>query len=116
MPTHSEATRLNLEYYRKQAKAVLKAAQAGEPSALQRLSRNSPKLDPSAPKLHDAQLAIAREQGFASWPRFRNFVIQSGLDFQNLVALFIDAAVSDLRRAEADSARRAAIRSARATT
>jgi ankyrin repeat protein len=100
MPTNPEAVRLNLEYYRKQAKAVFKAAQAGEPSALERISRLSPKFDPFAPKLHDALLAIAREQGFASWPRFRSFVIQSGLDFQNLMALFIDAAVSDLRRAK----------------
>ena len=73
MPTNPEAVRLNIEYYRKQAKAVLKAAQAGQPSALERISRHSPKFDPSAPKLHDAQLAIAREQGFASWPSFRSF-------------------------------------------
>ena len=100
MPTNSEAVRLNLEYYRKQAKALLKAAQSGEPTALERISRNLPKLAPAAPKLHDAQLTIAREQGFPSWPRFRAFVIQSGLDDQTLVAAFVDAAVSDLRRAE----------------
>ena len=91
MPTHPEATRLNLEYYRKQAKALLKAAKSGDPTALQEVSE---------PKLHDAQLASAREQGFPSWPRFRAFIIQSGLDYQSLAAAFIDAAVSDLRRAE----------------
>jgi ankyrin repeat protein len=91
MPTHSEAARLNLEYYRKQAKALLKAAKSGDSSALQGIS---------APKLHDAQLAIARQQGFPSWPRLRAFIIQSGLDYQSLVAAFIHAAVSDLRRAE----------------
>jgi ankyrin repeat protein len=91
MPTHPEATRLNLEYYRKQAKALLKAAKSGDSTALQRISQ---------PKLHDAQRAIARDQGFPSWPRFRAFIIQSGLDYQSLVAAFIDAAVSDLRRAE----------------
>jgi ankyrin repeat protein len=100
MSTNSEASRLNLEYYRKQAKALLKAAQAGDPGALDRISRPATKFDPAAPKLHDAQLTIAREQGFASWPRFRNFVVQSGLDFQKLVAAFLDAALSDLRRAE----------------
>src|SRR5262249_2794052 len=51
------------------------------------------------PALHDAQLAIAREQGFASWPRFKTFVTESQMDFQGLVAAFIDAAVSDGRRA-----------------
>jgi len=92
MPTNPEATRrLNLEYYRKQAKALLKAAKSGDPAALQRVS---------TPKLHDAQLAIAREQGFLSWPRFRAFIVQSGLDYQNLAAAFIDAAVSDFGRAE----------------
>jgi ankyrin repeat protein len=91
MPTHPEATRLNLEYYRKQAKALLKAAKSGDSTALQGISE---------PKLHDAQLAIAREQGFPSWPRFRAFIVQSGLDYQSMVAAFIDAAVSDLRRAE----------------
>ncbi len=100
MPTNSEATRLNLEYYRKQAKAVLKAAQAGEPEALQRISRLVGAFDSAAPKLHHAQTAVAREQGFASWPRFRRFVVQSGLDDQALVVTFIDAALSDLRRAE----------------
>jgi ankyrin repeat protein len=91
MPTRSEATRLNLEYYRKRAKALLKAAKSGDSTVLQRISQ---------PKLHDAQLAIAREQGFPSWPRFRAFIVQSGLDYQSVVAAFIDAAVSDLRRAE----------------
>ena len=100
MRTHSEAVRLNLEYYRKQAKALLKAAQAGEPDALERIARQSAKFDPARPRLHDAQLAVAREQGFPIWPRFRTYIVQSGLDWRGLVAAFIDAAVSDRRRAE----------------
>jgi hypothetical protein len=32
----------------------------------------------SAPKLHDVQLTVAREQGFPSWPGFRTFIVQSG--------------------------------------
>jgi hypothetical protein len=50
--------------------------------------------------LHDAQLAIARQQGFASWPRFKAFIVESQLDFQGLVTAFIDAAVSDGRSAK----------------
>lgn len=92
MSTNSEAIRLNLEFYRKQAKALLAAAQAGEQTAIARIGNASP-------KLHDAQLAIAREQGFPSWPKFRAFVMQSGLDFQGLAATFINAALSDGRRA-----------------
>jgi hypothetical protein len=100
MPANSEAPRLNLEYYRKQAKALCKAAQSGDPIALERVSRHQPKFNPAAPKLHDALLNIAREQGFPSWPRFRTFIMQSGLDDRGLVAPFIDAAISDLRRGE----------------
>src|SRR5581483_1399303 len=84
MSTHSEAVRRNLEYYRKQAKARLATMRSADPGAA----------------LHDAQLAIAREQGFPSWPRFQAFIVQSRLDFQSLVTKFIDAALSDLRRAQ----------------
>lgn len=97
MSTHPEATRLNLAYYRKQAKALLKAVHAGDPDALARIARHSPN---TAPALHHAQLTIARERGFPSWPRFRAFIFQSTLDFQGLAGAFIDAALSDLRRAE----------------
>jgi ankyrin repeat protein len=100
--TNSEATRLNLAYYRKQAKALLKAAQTGDPEALARLARHSPN---TRPALHHAQLTVARERGFPSWPRFRAFMIestlaQSALDFQSLANTFIEAALTDLRRAE----------------
>lgn len=99
MPIHSEVVRLNLEYYRKQAKALLKTSKAGDANALKRLHLYSPKLS-QPPALHDAQLTIAREQGFPSWPRFKAFITQSNLNFQELVAAFIDAAVSDGKRAE----------------
>jgi len=90
---------LNLEYYRKQAKVLLKAARTKDAAALQRLNLHSPKLRTS-PALHDAQLAIAREQGFSNWPRFKEFIMESNLNFQELVAAFIDAATSDFKRAE----------------
>jgi hypothetical protein len=35
--------RLNLEYYRKAAKSLLKAAHSGDASALERIARHSPK-------------------------------------------------------------------------
>ncbi len=92
MPTHSEVVRLNLEYYRKQAKALLKAAKAGDSAAVKRLAI-------STPALHDAQFVIAGEQGFPSWPRFKAFIVDSNLDFQKLTDAFIDAAVSNGKRA-----------------
>jgi hypothetical protein len=52
---------VNLEQLRKQAKELVRAARAGDAGALARL-------DGREPILARAQLAIAREQGFASWP------------------------------------------------
>jgi ankyrin repeat protein len=85
----------NLEYYRKAAKSLLKAAQSGDAGALERIARHSTTI-----ALNKAQLTIAREQGFASWPRFRAFLLESSFDFQALVAEFTNAALGDARRAE----------------
>jgi ankyrin repeat protein len=102
MSTHSEVVRLNLEFYRKQAKALLKASKTGDSKALQRLKLHSPNLTSNpVPALHDTQLTIAREQGFPSWPRFKTFIVESNLNFQEMVAAFIDAAVSNRKRADA---------------
>jgi len=89
-------SQLNLDYYRKQAKALLKAARAGDAEALARFAKDDPLGDLA---LHDAQRIIAREQGFASWPKFHAFVEQSKLDARDLVARFVDAATSDGQRA-----------------
>ena len=86
----------NLEYYRKQAKGLLKAAKSGDPAALQRIQVYSSTLSLSA-----AQLTIAREQGFASWTRFKQFDLSTLGDRTDLIAEFLSAATSDLRQAEA---------------
>jgi ankyrin repeat protein len=91
--------RLNLEYYRKAAKSLLKAAHSGDASALERIARHSPKPG-GRPALHQAQLTIARERGFVSWPRFKTFLLESSLDFHGLVEEFVNAALADARRAE----------------
>src|SRR5712692_5841567 len=52
----------NLEQLRKQAKDLLRAARAGDATALKRILAVEKHLTLSA-----AQLAIAREQGFPSW-------------------------------------------------
>ena len=60
----------NLEQQRKLAKDLLRAARAGDPAALARMRAVRP--DASAArslKLADAQLAVAREGGFESWPK-----------------------------------------------
>jgi hypothetical protein len=53
---------------RRMAKELRAAARAGDPGAVQRL-RNHVDGDPATVSLSAAQLVVAREHGFASWPR-----------------------------------------------
>jgi hypothetical protein len=55
--------RPDLDQLRRQARELLRAAAAGEPSALSRIRAVSGRVSLSA-----AQLALAREYGFPSWP------------------------------------------------
>ncbi|MEO5904678.1 MAG: Clp protease N-terminal domain-containing protein [Gemmatimonadaceae bacterium] len=62
----------NLEFEHKEAKAFLRRLRVGDPDSLARARAQLPSMDASAPteiKLSDAQLVIAREYGFASWPK-----------------------------------------------
>src|SRR5437868_11518371 len=52
---------VNLEQLRKQAKELARAARMGEPAAAARLGD-------LPPRLASAQLVLAREQGYSSWP------------------------------------------------
>jgi ankyrin repeat protein len=52
---------VNLEQLRKQAKEIVKAARSGDADALRRLAGRDP-------ILANAQLVLAREHGYASWP------------------------------------------------
>lgn len=70
----------NLEFDKKQAKALLKAYRAGDAAAVERVHAFHPRLEnvpeTSIPadefKLSDAQLVIAREYGFSSWPHLKH--------------------------------------------
>ena len=69
--------RPNLEQYKKQAKDLARECRQREPDALARLHRHHPRFthlgSESALRvvaLTDAQLVIAREHGFESWPKF----------------------------------------------
>ena len=53
---------------RRQAKDLLRAARSGEADALARLAGSLPA---DAPALANAQLVVAREHGFASWPKLK---------------------------------------------
>jgi ankyrin repeat protein len=61
----------NLEQQRKLAKDLIRAARDGDTQALARLRAVRPDagVQPRSLKLADAQLAVAREGGFESWPK-----------------------------------------------
>jgi hypothetical protein len=62
--------RPNLEQLKHQAKDLLRAIRAGDPSAIAELEQYHPKkLDPTSVKLADAQLVLARSYGAPSWSR-----------------------------------------------
>lgn len=67
----------SLEFERKRAKALLRELRDGKPEAIDRAGarhdvfRNGP---PERVTLADAQLVIAREYGFASWPRLSRYI------------------------------------------
>lgn len=75
--------RLNLEQQRKRAKELLKAVNAGEQAALTRVSQWIPSRSATL-RLADAQWVIARECGFASWPRLKQHIESISLANQRL--------------------------------
>jgi hypothetical protein len=61
--------RPDLDQLRRQAKELLQGARRGDPNARRRMQAVSPVV-----QLATAELAVAREYGFASWPRLRQEV------------------------------------------
>ncbi|MGD0620765.1 MAG: ankyrin repeat domain-containing protein [Bryobacteraceae bacterium] len=67
--------RPNLEQYKKQAKELVRLTRSGDPEAAGRITKWHPR--PHATfALADAQLVIAREHGFESWPKFAKLVTE----------------------------------------
>lgn len=65
----------NLEQQKKQARELLKAVRARDPEALRRFREHHPRFQPGAVfSLHDAQLVLAHEYGFASWPKLKTHI------------------------------------------
>jgi hypothetical protein len=68
MARHSLPERPDLDQLRRQAKELRRSVLAGDGDAIERLLRVAD-VDPATVTLSTAQLVIARESGFASWPR-----------------------------------------------
>ena len=90
LPTHPD-----LDQLRRQAKELLRAAQAGDAAAIARIGAVSDELTLAA-----AQLTLAREYGFASWPRLKEEVDARRLGLAEKADEFIQASISgNTRRA-----------------
>src|SRR6185503_6474128 len=79
MPPKQLPLRPNLEQYRKQAKDLMKEVEHSSQSALERFRHYHPRVQRNPDfgatiKLSDAQLVIAREHGFESWPEFSRHI------------------------------------------
>ena len=105
MPDRELPARPDLEQYKKQAKDLARDCELGTPGALARISRHHPRFHKppeseirnASVALADAQLVIAREHGFESWPRFAKHIemltlIRSVASLADPVAAFIEVA------------------------
>jgi ankyrin repeat protein len=77
---HTKEAVLNLDQQKKQARELLRAIRAGNEDAVSRLRRHHSRWTASDEAtvlqlvaLHDAQFVLAREQGFASWPKLKAY-------------------------------------------
>jgi ankyrin repeat protein len=82
MPVRRLPSNPSLDHLKYQAKDLLKAHAARDPGAAQRIREFHPRFSRATDaeifaarlKLSDAQLTIARESGFLSWPRLKNHI------------------------------------------
>src|SRR5690606_2532196 len=88
--------RANLEQLKKQAKSLLRAAQARDGAALRRFAAlpafatmTAEQIAATGLALHDAQSVIAREYGFASWKELHEEIEMRSLSFDDAVDRFL---------------------------
>jgi ankyrin repeat protein len=104
-PVKPLPARPNLEQYRKQAKELARTCRLGTPEALGRVQLHHPRFahlgtnDMQSVTLTDAQLVIAREHGFESWPKFAARI--TTLNLQRSVAALADPVAAFIRAASA---------------
>jgi ankyrin repeat protein len=80
----------SIDHLRRQARDLLRAAQAGDTAAIGRIRAVSHTLT-----LASAQLAVAREYGFASWIRLRDEVIARTAGLAQQAEAFCEASIRD---------------------
>src|ERR1700722_4111601 len=88
LPEHPD-----LDQLRRQAKELRDAARRGDPAAVARFDKKHPSAPPGAVSLAAAQLVIARELGFASWPQLKVAVDARDATPKRLAQVFVAASV-----------------------
>ncbi|MGP5921614.1 ankyrin repeat domain-containing protein [Brachybacterium alimentarium] len=77
MPTHHLPDHPHPDHLRHQARRLQREVRAGRPDAVARVEERLPGGAPTNPgefRLHQAQLVIARDHGFPSWPRLVRYL------------------------------------------
>ena len=82
--------RPSLDHLRHEARDLLRAAQSGDTAAADRIRAVS-----AAPTLASAQLAVAREYGFASWARLKTAIEARTTDLARQADMFCEASIRD---------------------
>jgi ankyrin repeat protein len=93
--------RPDLDQLRRQAKELRDAARRGDAAAVERFGRHHPGALQGAASLASAQLVIARELGFASWPRLKA-AIDTAADAGRRVQAFVSAVIEGRLRQARD--------------
>ncbi len=85
--------RPDLRQLRRQAKELRDAARRGDPDAIERFARHHPGAPQGTVTLAAAQLVIARELGFASWPQLKAAVEAHAASPERRAELFVAASI-----------------------
>lgn len=85
----------NLEHLKKQAKVLLSQSQQGDAAAIERFRSLASFSTPASLKLADAQHVIARDYGFASWPKLKEHVESLTLEPAEMLSAAVCASDPD---------------------
>jgi ankyrin repeat protein len=94
-------TQPSLEQLRRQAKELIRSYRSGETTAQERIvfqlknKANDIKAGRALASLSLAQLTVAREYGFESWPKLKFFIESLAMTFEEKLKAFVQAATSN---------------------
>ncbi len=94
--------RPDLDQLRRQAKELRDAARRGDAAAVERCAHHHPAALQSTVSLASAQLVIARELGFASWPRLKAAIDTGPANIDRRVRAFVNASIEGRLRQARD--------------